>query len=122
MSKLLKKVVHYICYYYTGSLSRTLLVKLVYLSDVEFSKNFKRKLTDVTYRYDNYGPFSWEIVDCAQELIEDGILKMEKDINMFGDEKFKYISIEKPDKNEIDEYTLRTIKEVINKFSRYSFT
>jgi len=97
-------------------------VKLVYLADVGFYKRFYRKLADVNYKYEHHGPFSWEIVDSAQELVDDDKLKMIRIPSMYGGESYIYKILGKYKEGNLDGYVLKVLQEVINKFSSYSFS
>jgi len=122
MGRCLENVIHYLCYYYPSTLTRTVLVKLIYLSELEFISLYQRRMTDIQFRYDNYGPFSWEIIDTAQDLIDRGILSMEKDSNILGDERYRYRALKKPDIKDLDEHSLKALQQVLEKFSAYTFS
>jgi len=121
MSENLKEIIHYICYYFPRDVNRTVLVKLVYLTDVEFFRRYYRKFTEVEYEYDNYGAFSWEIVDTAYTLVEEGKLKMTREKSFYGDEAYKYSSLIEPDSSELNEHIKEVIRYIIDKFSSYTF-
>jgi len=49
-------------------LHRTQLVKLVFLADYEQYQTFGETITDLTYYYEELGPFTWDIPDQAAEM------------------------------------------------------
>jgi len=51
-----------------GDLTRTKLVKLLYLLDLTHAKQHGRPVTNVTYRSYYYGPFSSEILNAIRSL------------------------------------------------------
>lgn len=46
-------------------LSKARLTKLVYLTDWVHAIRENRQVTDIHWRFDNYGPFVWDVADTA---------------------------------------------------------
>lgn len=68
-SNLLADVIRYIVSNFSGeNLTRTKLVKLVFLADAQANEILNTKITDTTYVNYHYGPYSDEIVDTVKEL------------------------------------------------------
>lgn len=51
-----------------GSLSRTKLVKLLYLIDVEYYRRYRETLTGWQWRFHHYGPYAFEFETFLQTL------------------------------------------------------
>ena len=54
---------------------RTEIIKLLYLLDLESLKKNGKTLTGTTYRYHYFGPFSKDILDAIERLVEEDILE-----------------------------------------------
>lgn len=57
---------------------RTRLVKFLYLSDHEARRYLGRPITDLAYRWDNYGPYDPEILRQIETLTQDDYLREER--------------------------------------------
>ena len=64
----LKAVIFYIVNKLPSNITRTKLVKLLYLIDLDYAKDKGRRLTGLTYYSYYYGPYSEEIVAGINEL------------------------------------------------------
>ncbi len=50
-----------------GGQYNSAITKLIYLIDIEFAKRYGKQLTDIQWQRDSYGPFVWNIMDCARD-------------------------------------------------------
>lgn len=64
-----------ICHEYTGVITQTKLVKLVYEVDREAASRLNEKVTRVKYVKHHYGPFSRQITDAIENLCDKDILE-----------------------------------------------
>lgn len=71
---------------------RTKIVKLAYLIDYVYYRNFGRTLTGLRYMWDDYGPNAVgnAIVAEAGRLVRDGVVYMGETPNQYGDTSFVY--------------------------------
>lgn len=75
MNRKLKDTILYILSKSEFSITKTRLVKLIYLADL-FSKQKKGKtITDVRYNYYYYGPFSKLIVEELDKLVAEKVIE-----------------------------------------------
>lgn len=119
----LQDIIRYFVRFYPRRVSRTMLVKLVYLGDVEFCRRYARKMTGLDYLHFHYGPFSWTIPDTAEELVAKKLLTIISTTNVYGDPTIIYQSAEeKPSLNALDSYCSDVVHAVNTKFSRFTFT
>ena len=51
---------------------RTKLVKLLFLCDLEATRRGLPSITSGRWRYDHFGPFTWEVIDAAEALAHAG--------------------------------------------------
>ena len=51
-----------------GELSKTKLVKLLYLIDVEHYRRFRKTLTDLTWYFYHYGPYAFELESVLRNM------------------------------------------------------
>ncbi len=72
--------------------SRTALVKLVYLSDNRFFESTGRTITGNAYMWDHYGPnaVSQAIANEADELADKGTIRMSIRPSMYGGDAYQY--------------------------------
>ena len=120
MNKKLQDIVYFFCKYYPRELVRTLLVKLVYLADVEYYKKYLRQTTDLVYQFGDHGPFTWDIVNAAGRL-QPNFIEVEETQSAYGETKHIYRCKDNDyEFTDLDEYTLEILHSVIEKFSSYS--
>lgn len=71
------------------SLNRTQLVKLVFLADYEHYETFGHTITDLSYSYEELGPFTWDIPNGAKET--EGITYTERRLGFWpGHREYRY--------------------------------
>ncbi len=120
MNKKLQDIVYFCCKYYPRELTRTVLVKLVYLTDVEYYKKYLRQTTDLVYQFGDHGPFTWDIVNAAGRL-QPNFIEVEETQSAYGETKYIYRCKDNDyEFTDLDEYTLEILHSVIEKFSSYS--
>lgn len=72
----LEEMIHYIVDALDGSqLTRTKLVKLLYLADQMSFDEREEKISNVAYMKYYYGPFSQEIIDKSKEMDKKGLIR-----------------------------------------------
>ena len=54
-------------YPHPEDLSNARITKLVFLCDWKHSLDVKKQLTSIQWYFDNYGPFVWDVINCAEE-------------------------------------------------------
>jgi hypothetical protein len=117
MNKKLQDIVYFFCKYYPKELTRTILVKLVYLADVEYYKKYFRQTTDLVYEFGNHGPFTWDIINSAERLQPD-FIEVQETENPYGEKKYIYRYKSNDYKfTDLDDYTSEILKLVIEKYS-----
>lgn len=79
--KRLRQIVYYIASRFPNNLSRTRLMKLVYLIDykAKYESKLNRKITNLSYDFYHYGPFSLKLIQEVEamdghELVESEIV------------------------------------------------
>lgn len=115
--RVLRDLIVHLCTNSERPLSRTELVKLVYLCDVEFYRRYRRMLTDLQYRFWEHGPFTWDIVDVATSLASEGAISFQellapdgKTWYLYGPGRVEYVV------SSLDEHALSVCEEVLRKY------
>ncbi len=75
--KRLKNAIKYIVDWSVKDLTRTEIVKLLYLADLRFAKKNGSTLTGIDYEYYHYGPYNSNIRDCLREMNGNILLELE---------------------------------------------
>jgi len=70
--------------------TRTKLVKLLYLADLQHSKKYGRTLTGVTYYSYFYGPYSDQIAKSIKKLKDSDIIQEDSGVGVEGQEYYVY--------------------------------
>lgn len=73
----LENTITYICAKSPGTCS-TKLMKLLYLIDLEYFREFNKTLTGIKHKSYYYGPFSFDVQRCLESLFAKGILASER--------------------------------------------
>jgi len=123
----LNNILKYICsvYPYPSELSKARLTKLVYLADWESVRLYKQQLTDISWYFDNYGPFVSTVHEVA---VRDPQINVISTYTMYGTPKtlFSYIGdppkIPENIKNIIDEVITSTRSMYWNEFIDYVYS
>lgn len=82
----LRDVVAYICKNYPrkDELSNGRVTKMVYLADWRSAIERNEQLTSITWRFDHYGPFVYDVLDAVRE---DPAFEVIPTRNMYGSQK-----------------------------------
>ncbi|AFZ45140.1 hypothetical protein PCC7418_3016 [Halothece sp. PCC 7418] len=75
MSMLEKLIIFFVCKT-KGYITKTQLVKFLYLADLSAVKWTEKQLTDLKWRYYQYGPWNEEIDRALDQLSQDEVLKI----------------------------------------------
>ena len=83
----LKDIIAYILqeYPYKAELSNARVTKMVYLSDWKHSLDNGTQLSPITWYFDNYGPFVWDVKNVAEA--DPALFRVEKGRTPSGGEK-----------------------------------
>jgi hypothetical protein len=86
MSKLIDVMVYLLKNYplKTG-LSNARLTKLIYLADWKFALKYKTQITDIQWKFDNFGPYVWDILNEAEAAPK--FFKVNEIRNPYGNKK-----------------------------------
>lgn len=71
-----------------SDISNARLTKIVYLADWKMSLDKNKQLTDISWYFDNYGPFVWDVKKCIDE--NSSIFTQEQTYNSFGSKKIQF--------------------------------
>ena len=85
----LRAAIDYLINHHRLRLTRTQLVKLLYLADLDYYYQDGETLTGLDYAYYYYGPYNATIVEAANELIGDRIT-FERGVRRDGTEYYVY--------------------------------
>ncbi len=110
MNKLKNTILYVIKYYpYEDNLTQTRLIALLYLIDWENMLQYKKQLTNISWYFEHYGPYSSDIMN---EINNHNDLCVEPTKSNFGTEK--YLIKSKKDNLKITDLTKEDI-DIINK-------
>lgn len=68
MRNSLKEIMKSVLSKYERWLYNAALTKFIYLVDLESVRKHGRQITGIRWYRDNYGPFVWDVLDCAKEF------------------------------------------------------
>lgn len=87
MPSTVRDILHYIAteYPHKEELSKGRSTKLVYLCDWRHVLQTGEQATPISWRFDNYGPFVWDVYDAAKEY--DKLFRIDEVENMYGSKK-----------------------------------
>jgi len=94
-------------------ITRTHLVKLVYLADYMYARHTGRTMTGFEYMWDNYGPNAVgnQIVKRADQLDQTGAIQIVETLTSMGNSKFLYRASEGASTPGLDSLADRIIDE-----------
>lgn len=109
----LRDIVAYICknYPHEDELSNARVTKMVYLADWRSAIERDKQLTGITWRFDHYGPFVYDVLDVARE---DPAFKVTSTQNMFGSQKELLSVADDVDYPSLDENEIEVLDFVLN--------
>lgn len=107
----LKDIMAFLCqnYPYKDELSDARLTKMVYLADWKSALNRGCQLTEITWKFNHYGPYVEDVRKAAQE---DEHFEIETTNNMFGGYK-KLITLKKEFPSSLSEEETKILMHVI---------
>lgn len=94
--------------------SRTKLVKLIYLADVEAKNELGRTITGLTYVYHFYGPYAPEIIETALEMDGEGIKEV---YNPYFD-RYEYIKEGQDIEIGLTKEEIKVLDKIIEEYGR----
>lgn len=101
-------------------IGKTDLLKLVYLADVEYVRRTGQQLTRATWKRDSFGPVDYHTVsDSATHLRDRGLITIEVNERMSGDDTHQYVPIPGTSM-ELSEEWKQTADFVIERYSHLS--
>lgn len=68
MCEQLKNIMQAVLSRYDGWLYNAALTKFIYLLDIESIERSGKSLSNIQWYRDNYGPFVWDVLNCANEM------------------------------------------------------
>lgn len=119
MNPKLRDIIYYFCKHYPKELTRVILIKLVYLTDVEFYRRYCRQTTDLIYEFDNHGPFTSAILDETEKMFSNGLIDIRELPSSFGGPKYVYKCKSEYEHRNLDQHTLEVLHYVNSYFSRF---
>jgi hypothetical protein len=83
----LHDILAYVCaaYPHKNELSRARITKIVYLADWKSAIDRGRQLSEISWYFDNYGPFVWDVWKTAESMPQ--LFNIEHTANMYGGAK-----------------------------------
>jgi len=101
-------------------IGRTRIIKLLYLIDLVAKKRLGSKITSVTYHYHFYGPYSQEILDVIDKLVEAAKVKDTIIPTSIGIPAHDYRSNQENKNilNDIDSSQKQIIDEILSRYGR----
>lgn len=111
----LKALLLHMADHFPRPLTRTELVKLVYLADCEFYRLYGRSLSGVTFRRDYYGPHCAEIPAELFDLSQEHLISIETCVNIYGGPSYLHsrTSLEAPSHYDLSEEAVMVADAVI---------
>ena len=103
---------------FRNPIHRTKLIKLAYLIDYAYYRNFGRPISGLRYMWDNYGPnaISNAIVSEAHLLVNDRVVHMTQGQSQYGGPNYRYALLDRDitaDFSPAEEYV---IQQVLNEY------
>ncbi len=129
MNKLLD-VMFYFCKFYPheNELSNARLTKLIYLSDWFSSLVYLKQITNITWKFNHYGPYVDDIIKCAYEsslfdvIYQNNFYGSMKTLIHLNDIDYTPISLSAEDKKVIDFVIEKTNSMYFNEFVDYVYS
>jgi hypothetical protein len=112
----LRDVIAYILKKYPSrqleELSNARLTKMVYLVDWLGCLSTGRQITRIKWRFDNHGPFVWDVKDCAQS--NPNLFSVEQDRNAFGAKRTRFNLRDESYKPNLSSFEMSAVDKIIN--------
>jgi uncharacterized phage-associated protein len=121
MATKLEDVILYLVYHSPKSLTKTSLMKFIYLADYQHYRLYGEQLTDCVWEADQYGPVDYAILDTAWALGMSGKLLPAEGRTGYGDPMTQFVRHTdfKPS-IELEERTVAILNGLLRKFGRWS--
>lgn len=121
MTAELEDVILYLVYHSPKPLTKTSLMKFIYLADYQHYRLYGEQLTDAVWEAGHFGPVDYAILDVAWVLRMSDKLQMVQGHTGYGDPKTEFVP--HPDSEpsiELGERVSMILSELLRKFGRWS--
>lgn len=114
----LKDILVYILreYPHKEELSNARVTKMVYLSDWKHVLENGEQVSKISWKFDNYGPFVWDVVETAREYPE--LFAIEETENLFGSTKRVLACVDRSYRPRLAQSERAAVDHVINSTKR----
>jgi hypothetical protein len=102
------------------TLTRTKLVKLLYLLDVRAWETIGRTLTGVEWIWHHYGPYSPTVVEVCKRMSSTGELEAEETSNFFGSPEYRVRSANEAYYRDHSPVFMALARQIIAEFGRFA--
>lgn len=111
--KKLTQIIAYILdnYPYKDELSNARVTKMIYLADWRSAITNKSQISDISWYFDNHGPFVWDVYNEVDD--NKSIFHVSTETNLFGGTKRRFSLINKPQYNLLLGKELGVIDKII---------
>lgn len=100
-------------------LSKTRLIKLIYLIDWKNCLQYEVQLTQINWRFDHYGPYVEDVMNIIYE--KNNFFGVEEYTNAYGGRSIRVKLIDKKYKPDLSKKEIEVINFIINKTSPLNF-
>lgn len=98
-------------YPHEQELSNARVTKMIYLADWHHAINVGSQITPISWIFDNYGPFVWDVAQTAKMCPE--LFSTSEETNMYGSRKLQLSLVDKDYVPEVSSREAASIKHVI---------
>lgn len=108
----LKDIIAYVLGAYPDKahLSNARVTKILYLADWKHAITYGRQLTDIKWRFDNFGPFVWDVKDEAKRHRE--LFQVSQTLNDYGSNKIQLSLVGSGYKPRLEPEEIATLQHV----------
>lgn len=100
-----------------GNLTRTKIVKLLYLLDIESVAKYGKQVTNFEYRKYYYGPYDENIINLLDER---QYFSVGLGITSSGNQYYNYTVGPKKNDHQMDNNTKELVDSIVNKYGQHS--
>jgi len=112
----LKEIIKYVIKLQGGKVyTKIRLMKLLYILDREYFKKIGESLTGVDYKNYFYGPYSSQITNALNELEKEGVVTVEKKVDILEDKEFYIITLNSHN-FELSKEEMSVIREILSPY------
>ena len=124
LSSMASDVLLYVVSRFPRGVGRTRLMKVLFLVDAMASRSMGDSITGVEWRRWRYGPFSWEVLELLEDLVDEGLLTVdpgpEVRYRAMVDEVSLPLGVREIVDKVVDEYGFLPLDELLGKvYSEY---